>query len=135
MIMSIDSFTDLADFYLARIPGRFLLDPDGEPIPVMVEPNALRHKSDPPGVYIMGEYITDTYLPPRIAIYHGSFVKLLRDEPEEVWEDELWETMLHELRHHIEEMAGVSDLDLEDLLDLQQMWQEEEARQQRRKRR
>lgn len=134
MIMDIDTFTDLADYYLAQIPERFLLDAEGEPIAVMVEEESVRHKGDPPGVFVLGEYITDEYLPPRIALYHGSFAKLFRGEPEDVWADELWETLLHEIRHHVELMAGVSDLDLEDVQELAQMWKEEAARTRRRKR-
>lgn len=31
------------------------------------------------------------------------------------WEGEIWETLLHELRHHLEFLAGRDDLVAEDL--------------------
>lgn len=80
-------------------------------------------------MYILGEYITDPWLGPRIALYYGSFVELFTGEPEPVWEEELWTTIKHELRHHVEAQAGLADLDLEDLLELERMRREErEAR-------
>ncbi len=67
----------------------------------------------------MGEYIDDPYgLGNYIVLYYGSFREVLGDAPAEVWEEELWETMLHEIRHHVELRAGVDDLELEDLRQL-----------------
>jgi hypothetical protein len=37
-----------------------------------------------------------------LALYYGSFVGVSEDDPEFPWEDELWETITHELRHHLE---------------------------------
>jgi predicted Zn-dependent protease with MMP-like domain len=37
-----------------------------------------------------------------LALYYGSFVGIAEDDPEFPWEDELWETITHELRHHLE---------------------------------
>ena len=132
MTMDLDTFSNLADAYLEQIPERFLLDAQGEPIPVIIEEKARRNKGDPPGVYILGEYITPEYLPPQVSLYYGSFVRLFRDEPVTTWEDELWETLVHEIRHHVEHMAGVFDLDREDLQELAGMWKEVEDRRRRR---
>lgn len=71
-------------------------------------------------VYILGEYLEDPYLGNSIVLYYGSFVALFSEEPFEVWEDELWETLIHEVRHHLEHRAGVYDLDLEDLRQLEE---------------
>jgi len=128
--MDFDAFSDLAGVYLDAVPERFLLDRNGDPIPVIVEPQVRRRQDDPPGVYILGEYITTEYLPPQISLYYGSFARLFGAEPEAAWEAQLRETLLHEIRHHVEHMAGVYDLDKEDVLQLEQMWRE--ARERRR---
>ncbi len=59
---------------------------------------------------IMGEYIEDPGLGKLVALYYGSFAEDLRGEPPEVWEEEIEETVLHELRHHVESLAGVDYL-------------------------
>ena len=37
-----------------------------------------------------------------LALYYGSFAKIAESDPEFPWEEELWETITHELRHHLE---------------------------------
>lgn len=88
---------------------------------VAIRRRAMRRKGDPAGVCILGEYVTDPVLGCYIVIYWGSFAELFAGEPDEVWEQELWDTIRHELRHHVEERAGVGDLDLEDEAELEQM--------------
>ncbi len=41
-----------------------------------------------------------------IAIYHGSFAAIAEGDPDFDWEAEAWETLTHELRHHVESLAG-----------------------------
>lgn len=66
-------------------------------------------------VYILGEYIDQPYgLGSLIVLYYGSFAATLAGEPESVWKRELWETLLHELQHHVEALAGMGDLQVED---------------------
>ena len=48
-----------------------------------------------------------------IALYYGSFLQVAG--PGFDWEGEVWETLLHELRHHLESLAGRDDLVREDL--------------------
>ena len=40
-----------------------------------------------------------------LALYYGSFRNLARKNPDFPWEEELWETITHELRHHLEFLA------------------------------
>lgn len=40
-----------------------------------------------------------------LAVYYGSFRKVAGGDPDFDWEDELWETITHELRHHLEFLA------------------------------
>lgn len=116
--MDLDLFTATADRLVERIPPVFLEGLNGG---IVVRRRARRNPGDPPGVFILGEYITDPYLGCYIALYWGSFCELFAGEDEKVWEEELWETIKHELRHHIEARAGESDLDREDAEELARM--------------
>ena len=49
-----------------------------------------------------------------VALYYGSFVHVAAGDPEFDWEDEMWETLTHELRHHVESLAGDDSLNIED---------------------
>jgi hypothetical protein len=69
------------------------------------------------GVYTLGECIplewsgNGANLQSRIVLYHGSFAALARPragEPE--WRHEAWDTLAHELRHHLEWRADVGAL-------------------------
>ncbi len=49
-----------------------------------------------------------------IALYWGSFRQLASLDPSFDWDGELWETLTHELRHHLESLAGEADLEAVD---------------------
>jgi hypothetical protein len=77
---------------------------------------------DEPGLFRLGEYLSPGYpsvlggfegLGRHIALYYGSFRAVAY--PGFDWEGEIWETLLHELRHHLEFLAGRDDLVEEDL--------------------
>jgi len=63
---------------------------------------------------ILGQYIQDN-LGSRVVFYHGSFRAVLGDAPAEVWEEELRETVFHEMRHHVERLCGTDELAEEEL--------------------
>lgn len=50
----------------------------------------------------------------RIVLYHGSFQALARLDPEFDWREEAWETLTHELRHHVEWRARAPALEAYD---------------------
>lgn len=50
----------------------------------------------------------------RVVLFHGSFVALARLDPEFDWRGEAWETLTHELRHHVEWRAHAPTLDAYD---------------------
>jgi predicted Zn-dependent protease with MMP-like domain len=50
-----------------------------------------------------------------VALYFGSFSRIAELDPEFDWEEEIWETLTHELRHHVESLAGDATLVDEDL--------------------
>jgi hypothetical protein len=47
----------------------------------------------------------------RVILYHGSFAALARDQDGFDWRGEAWETLTHELRHHLEWRARAPDLE------------------------
>jgi len=66
-------------------------------------------------VYTLGECVPletgAEYVTSRVVLYHGSFQALAEERPGFDWRGEAWETLLHELRHHLEWKAGAPDLE------------------------
>lgn len=118
--LDIKTFTRLAGTIADELPSRLLRDLNGG---ISVLPGKKKEGK----YYLMGEYIEDPVLGRVIFIYYGSFREILQDAPAEEWEEELRETLLHELRHHVESLAGVDDLSLEEERDLEAEDKEEEA--------
>lgn len=52
-----------------------------------------------------------------VALFYGSFVEVGTGDPAFDWEQEAWETLTHELRHHVESLAGDASLIGQDELD------------------
>ena len=102
-----------------EIPDEFLAELQG----VHALPEA-RLEPDFHEVYRLGEYLDpgpETFLGGgeglgrHVALYYGSFAAVAEDDPDFGWEDELWETLTHELRHHVESLAGDVSLIEDDL--------------------
>jgi predicted Zn-dependent protease with MMP-like domain len=93
-----------------EIPEEYLDGIDG----LTVRRAAPRHPSIPE-VYTLGECLTEEhpsdYGSPDttrsvIALYWGSFRAVAARDPDFDWNGEIWETLTHELRHHLESLAG-----------------------------
>jgi hypothetical protein len=88
---------------------------------VVVSPRAVPHPSRPE-IFTLGECVplegqesVDSHGPQsRIVLYHGSFAALARQTPGFDWRGEAWETLTHELRHHLEWRAREPDLEVFD---------------------
>jgi len=71
-------------------------------------------------VYTLGECIPlswtgdGTDLQSRIVLFYGSFQALARQSPDFDWRAEAWDTLTHELRHHLEFRAHVEALEVYD---------------------
>jgi hypothetical protein len=71
------------------------------------------------GVYTLGECVPHAFghddegprLRSRIVLYYGSFAALARTSAGFDWRHEAWETLTHELRHHLEWRARVPALE------------------------
>ena len=111
--MRLPEFQSLVDRIARDVPDEYL---DGIAA-VDVSPRTVPHPVHP-DVFTMGECIpidtgSDEVLS-RVVLYHGSFLALAQLNPEFDWEGEAHETLLHELRHHLEWRAGSEELEAYD---------------------
>lgn len=112
--MRLADFESLIRRLSAEVPAHFF---EGV-AEVVVSPRALPHPIRAE-IYTLGECIplpaadaaTPDTVQSRIVLYHGSFRALaaLRDDFD--WREEAWETLTHELRHHLEWRARVPELE------------------------
>ncbi|MFL5496667.1 MAG: metallopeptidase family protein [Gemmatimonadales bacterium] len=112
--MRLDDFQHMVRRLAGEVPADFL---DGI-AEVVVSARTVSHPARP-GVYTLGECVP---LPTgqagevdavqsRLVLYYGSFAALAREEPGFDWRGEAWETLTHELRHHLEWRARRPDLE------------------------
>jgi hypothetical protein len=115
--VTFDEFEQRAWLEWERIPVEFRRGIDG----LTIERSALPHESLP-AVFTLGECVTESYpsdfggpdtTRSIVVLYYGSFFRLSRQDVEFDWEVELWETLTHELQHHLESLAD--DDSLEDM--------------------
>jgi hypothetical protein len=120
--MTYEAFREAAAGMVDEIPEAFLKGLQG--VHVLEE---AREEEDYEDVYRLGEYLdpgTEDFLGGQpglgrhIALYYGSFVAVAEGDPTFDWEGELWETITHELRHHVESLAG-EDLLVQDDVERQ----------------
>lgn len=114
--MRLDDFRSLVRRLQADIPTEF----QGGVVEIAVSPQTIPHplRSD---VYTLGECIplewsgSGSDLQSRVVLYHGSFQALARHGGGDFdWRAEAWETLTHELRHHLEWRADLSALEAYD---------------------
>ena len=111
-MIDIDEFEILLDDIAMELPaelynnlnGGILLLPE-----VKIHPRA--RKND---LYILGEYCTHPFMGRYIVIYYGSFEKVHGHLNREALRQKMAETLKHEFRHHLENQAGVRDLEILD---------------------
>ena len=113
--MKLADFTSLVDDLAREVPAEFR----NGIVAIEVSPKAV---PDPvrEGVYTLGECIplewsgNGANLQSRIVLYHGSFAALMRPQGAAEWRREAWDTLTHELRHHLEWRADVGALEAYD---------------------
>jgi hypothetical protein len=112
--MKLNDFEILVKTLAADVPPHFL-----EGISeISVAPAMLPHPTRA-DIYTLGECIPDPLsddatlqdLRSRIVLYHGSFRALAGDDPAFDWEEEAFQTLTHELRHHLEWRARTDALE------------------------
>jgi len=113
--LELTAFEILASEMWERIPAELKEGVDA----LVVETGERGHPSLG-GVYTLGECVTESWpsgygdsgdVRSHLVLYHGSFLALAEEDTSFQWEEETWETILHELLHHREVAAGESDLD------------------------
>jgi len=78
-------------------------------------------------LYILGEYHRDV-MGRYIYIYYGSFARVHRHLSEPELYEQLRSTVAHEFTHHLEDLSGERDLEIQDEEDLAEyLWDEEEG--------
>ena len=113
--MRLDDFQSLVERLLKEVPSSYL---DGV-VAVEVSPKTVPHPVRAE-IYTLGECIPLEWsgngadLQSRVVLYHGSFAALARIGPGFDWRQETWETLSHELRHHLEWRANVAALEAYD---------------------
>ena len=125
MTLTIDQVNDLLDDMADSFPEALF---DGHNGGVNLLEEAKPDPEFPEGeMYILGEYCDDL-LGQYINLYYGSFAALAEREDwdEQIWEDELYTTLSHELTHHMEGLAGERGLEIRDELEMEQYRQERE---------
>lgn len=122
--MTYDEFRTTAEEIVAEIPDEFLRGLQG--VHILEDERLEENYVD---VWRMGEYLdpgpeeflgSGEGLGRHIALYYGSFIRVADGDPEFDWEEELWDTITHELRHHVESLAGDVTLIEEDLMSAQE---------------
>ena len=116
--MKLRAFEARARQLWREIPAEYRDGIDG----LVIAAEALPHPTLPE-IYTLGECVTEAYpsdfggpetIRSVVVLYHGSFLRLSELDPDFDWEDELWETLTHELQHHLESLAaeaGLEDFD------------------------
>lgn len=108
--MKFQEFEAAARAAFADIPEEYREGVDG----LVVSRETIPHPTLPQ-IYTLGQCLTEDhpsdYSGPDttrslIALYWGSFRALAALDPDFDWGGELWETLTHELRHHLESLAG-----------------------------
>ncbi len=115
--MTIDEAHVILEDLVNELPERIFKDLNGG---VLLLPNRkISPEAKHNDLYTMGEYCVSSTMGRLVKIYYGSFVALYgEDASEETWRDVLRHTLYHELTHHLENLAGERDLELEDEMNM-----------------
>ncbi len=108
--MRLGDFEDLVRRLTDEVPPSFLDGIADIAVSPRTVPHPLREE-----IYTLGECVPLPAAPDdggrpviqsRIVLYHGSFKALARLDGAFDWREEIWETLTHELRHHLEWRAS-----------------------------
>jgi hypothetical protein len=109
------AFEAAAERAYAEIPESYKVGIDG----LLVSREAVPH-ADLPDIYTLGECLTESWpsdwqgpetTRSSVVLYWGSFKSLAHQNPDFDWDEEIWETLTHELRHHLESLAAEDQLE------------------------
>jgi hypothetical protein len=119
--VTFSEFERRAHAMFGSVPEDFREGVDG----LQVEREVLSHPALP-GIFTLGECRTEHYpsdfggpgtVRSFVVLFHGSFVELAsRSDGDFDWDEEIWETITHEIRHHLESLAAEDALEVEDFV-------------------
>jgi hypothetical protein len=113
--MTFDEFEAEASRVWEEIPDTYRSGVDG----LVIEKKSQAHPSME-DIYTLGECLTESYpsdwggpdtTRSVLVLYFGSFRRLAELDPDFDWRYEIWETVTHELRHHLESLAAEDALE------------------------
>ena len=110
-VITLEEFEEHARAAFAAIPREFREHVDGP----FVAPEVNAHDYVP-GTYVLGEchhhpdWTGDSPLHSSVVLYFGSFSAVARRDPSFDLVDEIRETVLHEVQHHLEDAVGEARL-------------------------
>ena len=117
-VMTFDEFSRAAQEAFGSVPEAYREGVDGVTTVEAVETNP-----ELPRVVTLGECLTQDFgsewqgpetTRSRVVLYYGSFREMAEEDPDFDWERELWETLTHELQHHLESLADEDALEAVD---------------------
>ncbi len=118
-MFTLEEFREVCNSLAEKIPPRLLEELNGG---IVILEDVKRDPQHPPSTYVLGEYIVESPGIGRlIVLYYGSFKRLYAGRTPGEIREEIWKTLKHELRHHLEDLAGVDDLAREDLKYLESL--------------
>jgi hypothetical protein len=113
--LKFSEFERTAEEAFEAVPERFRQGIDG----LVVSRDAVRHPTLP-DIYTLGHCDTESYpsdwsgpetTRSVVVLYYGSFRNLARRDPDFDWKAEIYETVEHEIRHHLESLASEDRLE------------------------
>lgn len=114
--MRLSDFESMVGRLADEVPSEFLPGV----AEIAVSPRTVPHPTREE-IYTLGECIplpavdgAPEGIQSRVVLYHGSFLALSRTAPGFDWRAEAWETLTHELRHHLEWRARAPALEAYD---------------------
>ena len=113
--MTLEDFRALVRRLQQEIPAEFERGVADIEVSPKTVPDPVR-----PDVYTLGECVPLTWtgdgadLHSKVVLFYGSFAALARQQPGFNWRTEAWDTLTHELRHHLEFRAHVTALEAYD---------------------
>lgn len=119
--MTFQEFEARAHQVYDSIPPEYRAGVDG----LVVERRAAFHPTLPE-IYTLGECVTENYptefggageVRSFVVLYYGSFLALSARGEEWDWEEEIFETVTHEVRHHLESLAQDDALEVLDWVE------------------
>ncbi|HUE97454.1 MAG TPA: metallopeptidase family protein [Longimicrobiaceae bacterium] len=114
-VMTFEQFSGAAHDVFDGIPAHFKEGVDGLEVSRRTVPHP-----ELPEIYTLGECLSEFYpsdyggpgeVRSRVVLYYGSFLQLSRSHDEWDWDEEIFETITHEIRHHLEHLALEDELE------------------------